>query len=80
MSMWPGSAREATSVTTCGAGSMGHVAIVIWTNRIDHLGLHPLSGREGIFWWPHAYDPHFLGYMAGALFLNTVSNGDAIIL
>lgn len=55
-------------------------SVQIWATRTGHLGLDPLPGREEIFWWPHAYDPNFLGYMAGALFLDAVSKGDAVII
>ncbi len=55
-------------------------SVQIWANRVGHLGLDPLSGREDIYWWPYAYDPNFLGYMAGALSLEAVSKGDVVIL
>ncbi|WP_295046690.1 DEAD/DEAH box helicase [uncultured Paracoccus sp.] len=54
-------------------------SVQVWANRTSHLGLDPLPGREDIYWWPHAYDPNFLGYMAGALFLDAVSKGEAVI-
>ena len=55
-------------------------SVQIWTNKIDRLALDPLPGRDGIFWWPHAYDPTFLGYMEGALLLESVAEGAAIII
>ncbi|MFB2552228.1 hypothetical protein [Ensifer soli] len=54
-------------------------SVQVWANRTGHLGLDPLPGREDIYWWPHAYDPNFLGYMAGALFLDAVSKGETVI-
>lgn len=55
-------------------------SVQIWTNKIDHLGLDSLPGRDEIFWWPYAYDPAFLGYMEGALFLEGVAAGAAVII
>lgn len=68
-------ARERVSMRELLAGS-----VQIWTNKIDRLGLDSLAGRDEIFWWPHAYDPAFLGYMEGALFLEGVAEGAAIII
>jgi hypothetical protein len=42
-------------------------SVQIWSNKLDHFGLEPLPARREIYWWPHAYDAEFLGYMAGAL-------------
>jgi hypothetical protein len=76
--------REHVSTRELLAGS-----VQIWTRKIDRLGLDPfrllglndpLPGRDEIFWWPHAYDPTFLGYMEGALFLEGVAEGAAIIV
>lgn len=66
--------RDKVTIRDLLAGS-----VQVWATRAGHLGLDPLPGREDIFWWPHAYDPNFLGYMAGALFLDAVSKGDAVI-
>lgn len=68
-------ARERVSMQELLSGS-----VQIWTNKIDRLGLDSLPGRDEIFWWPHAYDPTFLGYMEGALFLEGVAEGAAIII
>ncbi len=54
-------------------------SVQIWTNRLAFLGLDALPGRQDIFWWPHAYDPDFLGYMEGALFLEAVTFGETLI-
>ena len=54
-------------------------SVQIWANKVALLGLAPLPGRQEIFWWPHAYDPEFLGYMKGALFLRAVASGDILI-
>lgn len=42
-------------------------SVQLWTTKIDQLGLVPIPGRGDIYAWPHAYDPDFLGYMAGVL-------------
>ena len=68
-------ARERISMRELLSGS-----VQIWTNKIDRLGLDSLPGRDEIFWWPHAYDPTFLRYMEGALFLDSVAEGSAIII
>lgn len=68
-------ARERVSMRDLLADS-----VQIWTKRIDRLGLESLPGRDEIFWWPHAYDPTFLGYMEGALFLEGVAEDKDAIL
>lgn len=55
-------------------------SVQIWRKRIGELGLEDLRGRKDVFWWPHAYDPAFLGYMAGALDLGAVSEGAVAII
>lgn len=55
-------------------------SVQLWARRIDQLALDPISGRPDLYWWPHAYDPDFLGYMAGALKLAGVARGEAVIL
>ena len=44
-----------------------HGSVQIWASKIDALALDPIRGREGVFWFPHKYDPAFLGYMEGVL-------------
>ena len=67
-------ARERVPMRDLLAGS-----VQILTRKIELLGLEAISGRQEIFWWPHAYDAEFLGYMEGALFLHSVASGDALI-
>jgi CRISPR-associated endonuclease/helicase Cas3 len=55
-------------------------SVQIWANKIEQLGLERLRGRDEIFWWPHAYDGEFLGYMEGALYLQSVRAGHAVIV
>ncbi|MBI1867240.1 MAG: CRISPR-associated protein [Methylocystis sp.] len=55
-------------------------SVQIWSKKIALLGLEPIPGRQDIYWWPHAYDPAFLGYMEGALFLEKVSEGEALVI
>jgi CRISPR-associated endonuclease/helicase Cas3 len=67
-------ARERLKMRDILAGS-----VQIWADKIAGLGLDPLPGRQDIFWWPHHYDPDFLGYMKGALFLESVASGGTLI-
>jgi CRISPR-associated endonuclease/helicase Cas3 len=68
-------AREKLSTRELLSGS-----VQIWAKKIDLLALDSLPGRREIYWWPHAYDASFLGYMAGALDLRDVMNGKALII
>jgi hypothetical protein len=49
-------------------------------NKIGILGLEPIPGRWEIYWWPHAYDAAFLGYMEGALAISGFINSGALII
>jgi CRISPR-associated endonuclease/helicase Cas3 len=42
-------------------------SVQVWANRIDRLGLKPLSRHRDIYSWDDGYDPDFLGYMSGVL-------------
>lgn len=42
-------------------------SVQLWAAKIDKLGLEPLFGRGDMYVWNDAYDPDFLGYMAGVL-------------
>lgn len=42
-------------------------SVQIWSTRIDALRLEPLPGRRELYGWDYAYDPDFVGYMAGVL-------------
>jgi CRISPR-associated endonuclease/helicase Cas3 len=42
-------------------------SVQLWATKIDKLGLEPLPGRKEVYVWRYAYDPDFLGYMAGVL-------------
>lgn len=68
-------ARERISTRELLLGS-----VQIWAEKIRLLALDCLPGRREIYWWPHAYDASFLGYMAGALDLRDVRNGKALII
>jgi CRISPR-associated endonuclease/helicase Cas3 len=67
-------AHERLSATEILAGS-----VQIWASKIALLGVDALATRQEVYWWPHAYDPRFLGYMEGALFLQAVSSGEILI-
>ncbi len=56
-------------------------SIQLWATKIDKLGLERLPGRRELYAWNHAYDPDFLGYMAGVLALQRfLSDPEARIL
>ncbi|MDP2137871.1 MAG: hypothetical protein Q8J74_08455, partial [Candidatus Didemnitutus sp.] len=42
-------------------------SVQLWTNKIAQFGLQRLRGNEELFFWPHRYDPAFLGIMAGVV-------------
>lgn len=51
-------------------------SVQIWGKRIEKLGLKPISRVGDLYEWNHAYDPEFLGYMAGVLKLEKFIRGD----
>ncbi len=56
-------------------------SVQLWATKIEKLGLTALPGRGEIYAWNHAYEPHFLGYMAGVLQLQRfLSDPEARIL
>lgn len=42
-------------------------SVQLWTNKIAQFGLQPLRGHDDLFFWPHRYDPEFLGTMAAVV-------------
>jgi CRISPR-associated endonuclease/helicase Cas3 len=42
-------------------------SVQMWSSRIENLGIDLFPGRSDLYLWRRTYDPHFLGYMAGAL-------------
>jgi CRISPR-associated endonuclease/helicase Cas3 len=55
-------ARERIPFSDVLAGS-----VQLWARKIEKLALGELPGRPGLFEWNDAYEPRFLGYMAGVL-------------
>jgi CRISPR-associated endonuclease/helicase Cas3 len=55
-------------------------SVQIWAYKINTLALEPLPSRREIYWWPYAYDAALLGYMEGALHLDEITNGSAVIV
>ena len=56
-------------------------SVQIYAQKIQAFGLgESLPGRAEIYWWPHAYDGQFLGYMEGALSLQEIASGKAFII
>lgn len=54
-------------------------SVQIWANKIETLGLIPIGGENDVFWFPHVYDPEFLGYMAGVLQLREIDEKGILI-
>ena len=67
--------RERLAMRDLLAGS-----VQLYASRISALALDPIPGRPDLYWWPHAYDSNFLGYMAGALTLAAIDRGEGLIL
>jgi CRISPR-associated endonuclease/helicase Cas3 len=42
-------------------------SVQLWATKIEKLGLKELPGRHDLYVWNDAYEPEFLGYMAGVL-------------
>jgi hypothetical protein len=42
-------------------------SVQLWATKIEKLGLREFPGRHDLYVWNDAYDPEFLGYMAGVL-------------
>jgi CRISPR-associated endonuclease/helicase Cas3 len=42
-------------------------SVQLWATKIEKLGLKELPGRHDLYVWSDAYEPEFLGYMAGVL-------------
>jgi hypothetical protein len=42
-------------------------SVQLWTTKIKDLDVQPITGRQELYAWTMAYDPDFLGYMAGVL-------------
>lgn len=50
-----------------GFGTLLRGSVQLWASKIDKLRLELLPGRRDIYAWNNAYEPDFLGYMAGVL-------------
>ena len=55
-------------------------SVQIYSTKIRELGLQPVMARSDLYWWPHTYDPKFLGYMDGALYLKEIAAGNPVIV
>jgi len=55
-------------------------SVQLWATKIEKLGLKELPGRRDLYIWNDAYEPEFLGYMAGVLRNDRfLSEGGAVI-
>jgi hypothetical protein len=55
-------------------------SVQLWSTKIDALGVSRIPGRQDLYWWPHVYDPTFLGYMTGVLNIQKfIDQGGAIL-
>lgn len=57
-----------------GARALLSGSVQIWSGNIKSFGLNWIPNRPELWWWPHAYDGDFLGYMEGVLRLQTPEN------
>jgi CRISPR-associated endonuclease/helicase Cas3 len=56
-------------------------SVQIWARKTKELALEPIGRAGDLYEWKHAYDPDFLGYMAGVLQLQKfLSDPEALIL
>lgn len=56
-------------------------SVQIWAKKTKELALEPIGRVGDLYEWKHAYDPDFLGYMAGVLQLQKfMSDPEALIL
>lgn len=56
-------------------------SVQIWAKKTKELALEPIGRTGDLYEWRHAYDPDFLGYMAGVLQLQRfMSDPEALIL
>jgi hypothetical protein len=42
-------------------------SVQIWARKVQDLRLRPFDRHEELYYWTTAYDPDFLGYLAGVL-------------
>jgi len=55
-------------------------SVQLWATKVGALGLEPVPGRGELYAWNDAYDPDFLGIMAGVLRTNVfISVGGGVI-
>lgn len=55
------------------------VQIFFTGKKVRDWGLTQIGSSEELFAWKLAYDPNFLGYMAGVLDLDSIKRGDTIL-
>lgn len=72
----PGLAQAVSSRKKVSKLELLRYSVQIWGNKIKQLGLKPIGHVDDLYEWNHAYDPEFLGYMAGVLKLDKFIKGD----
>ncbi len=55
-------------------------SVQLWVSKVQRLALQPISPSSDLYSWPYAYDPDFLGIMAGVLPLLKIGGGDLCIV
>ena len=56
-------------------------SVQLWATKIDALGMEPAPGfGDDLYFWEDAYEPDFLGVMAGLLNVAAVKDLEAIIV
>jgi CRISPR-associated endonuclease/helicase Cas3 len=59
--------RRIESGERVGSREWQAASVQLWANKITQFGLQNLRGSEELFYWPHRYDPEFLGIMAAVV-------------
>ncbi len=72
--------QRLTDRQAVGAAELLRGSVQLWASKIDQLGLQPIAGRDGVYAWDLAYEPDFLGCMAGVLGTQAASGGQGTLL
>lgn len=77
----PGLAQAAREHKKVSKLELLRYSVQIWAKKTKKLALEPIGRAGELYEWKHAYEPDFLGYMAGVLQLQKFMNDpEALIL
>lgn len=77
----PGLARSVREYKKVSKAELLRYSVQIWAKKTMELALEQIGHTGELYEWRHAYEPDFLGYMAGVLQLKKfISDPDALIL